>query len=81
VSNVDSVLAALGSARIEITLGGHLHVAESVRYPTTKGALRFHLAAAVVGPSEFAGRVAPSGVTLYRVKDGRVDDGAFVPLP
>jgi len=26
-------------------------------------------------------RPAPSGVMLYRVKDGRVDDGRFIPLP
>ncbi|HVT37836.1 MAG TPA: metallophosphoesterase [Gemmatimonadaceae bacterium] len=81
VSNVDSVLAALGAARLEIALGGHLHVAESVLYPTSKGPLRFHQTAAVVGPAQIAGRVAPSGVMLYRVKDGRVDDGMFVPLP
>ncbi|MFI5310918.1 MAG: metallophosphoesterase [Gemmatimonadales bacterium] len=81
VSNVDSVLAALGTARLEIALGGHLHRAESVRYPAAKGLLRFQQAAAVVGSSQIAGRVAPSGVTLYRVKDGRVDDGTFIPLP
>ncbi len=81
VSNVDSVLMALGHARLDIALGGHLHVAESVRYPTAKGVLRFHQTAAIVGPAEIAGRTAPSGVMLYRVKDGRVDDGTFIPLP
>jgi hypothetical protein len=81
VSNVDSVLAALGAARLEVALGGHLHIAESVLYPTAKGPLRFHQTGAIVGPSEIAGRVAPSGFTVYHVKDGHVDDGTFVPLP
>ena len=81
VSNVDSVLMALGAARLEIALGGHLHVAESVRYPTATGVLRFHQTAAVVGPASIAGRIAPSGVMLYRVKDRRVDDGTFIALP
>jgi hypothetical protein len=42
--------------------------------------VRFHQAAAVVGPSEAAGLKLVSGVTVYRVKEGRVDDGTFLPL-
>jgi len=42
---------------------------------------RFHLAAAVIGPSDGAGLSFPSGVTVYRVRNGVIDDGTFVPLP
>lgn len=82
VSNVDSVLMALGAAPLEIALAGHSHTAESVRYPTTAtAAIRFNQTAAVVGPSVLLRRPAPSGVMIYRVKEGRVDDGRFIPLP
>jgi hypothetical protein len=41
---------------------------------------RFHQVAAVVGPAPGADAPAISGVTLYRVRDGRIDDGEFIPL-
>jgi predicted phosphodiesterase len=80
VSNLSDLLAALGPHRLEIALGGHMHTSESLVLDTTAGRIRFHQAAAVVGPSEAAGLKLVSGVTLYRVKDGRVDDGTFIPL-
>jgi 3',5'-cyclic AMP phosphodiesterase CpdA len=79
VSNAGDVLAAIGVDRLTVALGGHMHVREQVRYqgvPT-----RFYQTAAVVGPSEAAGLTLPSGVTVYRVRGGEVDDGTFVPLP
>jgi len=57
-----------------------MHTSESLTLDTTAGRIRFHQAAAVVGPSEAAGLKLVSGVTLYRVKNGRVDDGTFIPL-
>jgi hypothetical protein len=81
VSNTDSILAALGQARLEIALGGHDHVAQSIAFPTTGGLLRFHQTGAIVAPSDVAGRLAPSGFTVYRVRGGKVDDGTFVPIP
>jgi predicted phosphodiesterase len=80
VSNLSDLLAALGPHRLEIALGGHMHTSESLTLDTTAGRIRFHQAAAVVGPSEAAGLKLVSGVTLYRVKDGHVDDGTFIPL-
>ncbi|HEY6107890.1 MAG TPA: hypothetical protein VIV56_03195, partial [Gemmatimonadales bacterium] len=61
-----------------LALGGHMHVRERLRYegvPT-----RFEQAAAVVGPSEGSGLGFPSGVTVYRVHGGIIDEGTFVPL-
>lgn len=80
VSNTAELLAALGTRRLEIALGGHMHTPETLVYQTERGAARFHQTGAVVGPSRAAGMTFPSGVTLYRVRNGRVDDGTFLPL-
>lgn len=79
-SNLDAVLAAIAPHRFEIALGGHIHYREQVTLQTTAGPLRFFQAAAVVGDTPKGGTVLPSGMTVYTVRNGRVDDGVFVPL-
>jgi hypothetical protein len=81
VSNADSVIQAVGHRRLAIALGGHMHRRESLALPVDGATIRFHQAAAVVAPAQAAGLPTPSGVTLYRVRNGVVDDGTFVPLP
>lgn len=80
VSNTAALLAALAPHRLEMALGGHMHTPESLVYQTEAGPVRFHQTGAVVGPNAAAGLKFPSGVTLYRVTGGRVDDGQFLPL-
>ena len=80
VSNTGELLQTLGAHRLEIALGGHMHVSERVLLDTTIGQVRFHQTAAVVGPQEAGGLQYPSGVTLYHVSNGHVDDGTFLPL-
>jgi len=80
VSNFSDLLDRLGAHRLEIALAGHLHTRESLELETTRGRIRFHQAAAVVGPSDAPGLQFVSGVTLYQVTEGRVDQGTFVPL-
>lgn len=78
VANAEAVLDLIGMARLPIALGGHLHAREQLRYqgvPT-----RFYQTAAVVGPSGEGAMRFPSGVVVYRVHDGTVDDGKFVPI-
>ena len=41
---------------------------------------RFNQISAVVGNSRGAGLESISGVTLYRVKNGEIDAGRFIPL-
>jgi len=80
VQNTADVLNVLGD-RLEIALGGHMHRREFLRYETTSGTKRFSQTAAVVGPVRGEGRLGiRSGITVYRVSNGRVDDGTFVPL-
>ncbi len=82
VSNARDVLQIFAEAprRLEIALAGHNHTREQIRYQTTAGPVRFYLTAAVVGPSGAPELRMASGVTLYRVRDGQVDDGEFLPL-
>jgi predicted MPP superfamily phosphohydrolase len=79
VSNPQDVLLRLKAFHYPLALGGHLHAFERVLLQTGPEATRFHLAAAVVGPTP--GTIpSPSGVTLYRVKGDVIDDGEFLPL-
>ncbi len=80
VSNTAELLLALAPHRLEIALGGHMHTPESIVYQSQTGPLRFHQAGAVVGSNTVAGIKIPSGVTLYRVRAGQIDNGTFLPL-
>jgi 3',5'-cyclic AMP phosphodiesterase CpdA len=78
VSNAEEVIARIKGHPYDLALGGHMHVREMLRYEGTP--IRFFQTAAVVGPSEGAGLKFTSGVVVYRVRNGKVDDGTFVPL-
>jgi hypothetical protein len=80
VSNAGDVLAVLRKRRHILALGGHFHAAEKVVYEIDGIRTRFNLAAAIVAPTSSNGLRWPSGVTLYTVRDGVIDDGAFIPL-
>ena len=80
VSNAAEVLAILRKHRHEIALGGHMHATERIEYEMAGIKTRFNQVSAVVGPSQSAGAQSVSGVTLYRVKDGQIDKGRFIPL-
>jgi 3',5'-cyclic AMP phosphodiesterase CpdA len=78
VSNAKEILGIIGMPRYPIALGGHMHVREQLRYA---GVLtRFYQTAAVVGPVGGGVMAMPSGVTLYRVRAGKIDDGTFIPM-
>ena len=81
VSNTTDVLATIRkNHRLEIALGGHFHTRETLNYESQGARLRFYQTAAVVGPNEYKGISMTSGITLYRVRNGKVDDGTFIPL-
>jgi 3',5'-cyclic AMP phosphodiesterase CpdA len=78
VSNAREILTLVGMSRYAIALGGHMHVREQLRYAGIP--LRFYQTAAVVGPGGSGVLPFPSGITVYRVKNGVVDDGMFLPI-
>jgi hypothetical protein len=78
VSNAAEVLARLGGRPYPLALGGHVHAPERLRFAGVE--TRFEQAAAVVGAGGRAGLTLPSGVTVYRLTRGQVDEGTFVGL-
>jgi hypothetical protein len=80
VSNAGDVLAILRRHRHVLALGGHLHATERIEYEMTGQKTRFNQVSAVVGNSRGAGLESISGVTVYRVKNGEIDGGRFIPL-
>lgn len=80
VSNAGAIIGLIASGHpFPLALGGHMHTRESLRYEGV--ATRFDQAAAVIAPSDGAGLTLPSGVTVYRVSGGRIDEGRFVRFP
>jgi hypothetical protein len=80
VSNADTALDVLARRRHVLALGGHVHMRELMQYEWLGAPRRFENAAAVVAPTQFGSRVFPSGITLYRVRAGVIDEGTFVRL-
>ena len=78
VSNAADVLRRLSVRRHVLALGGHYHAYE--RLELKPGGTRFHQTAAVVAPTPAGTFPSVSGVTLYRVDGGHVDDGRFLDL-
>jgi len=81
ISNTDSVFAILRQRQLTLALAGHLHIRETLSYETAGVQTRFHNAASVRSDTEAAGLTLLSGVTIYQVSEGAVDDGTFLPLP
>jgi hypothetical protein len=80
VSNAADVLGVLRRRRHVLALGGHIHAVERIEYGIDGVSTRFNQTSAVVAPTEVAGLRFPSGITLYTVRDGVIDDGRFIPL-
>ena len=80
VQNTEELIDTLGD-HLEIALGGHMHRREAIRYETASGTWRFYQTAAVTLPVRGEGKLGiRSGITLYRVTGGKVDEGTFIPL-
>jgi Icc protein len=78
VSNARDVLTAIRGPPYPLALGGHMHVREILRYPGIE--TRFDQAAAIVGSGGSGVMTFPSGITVYRIRGGRIEEGEFVPL-
>ena len=78
VSNAQEVLAILSPHNYPLALAGHHHMQQKF---TMEGVqTRFEQTAAVIGPSDGGGLDHPSGVTLYHVVNGVIDEGRFIHL-
>ncbi|MBN1224895.1 MAG: metallophosphoesterase [Candidatus Aminicenantes bacterium] len=80
VANAQSALALLRTHTHSLALAGHIHARERLTYEYEGSQVRFIQVSAILGDSTFAGMKMISGVILYRVKNGEIDDGEFIPL-
>lgn len=78
VSNPQEVLAILKGHNYPLALAGHHHFQQKFSFAGMQ--TRFEQTGAVVGPSEEGLLKMPSGVMVYSVKDGKIDEGKFIPL-
>ncbi len=78
VSNAQDVFVIMKDHNYPLALAGHYHYQQRFSFeglPT-----RFEQTAAVVAPSNEGSIQMPSGVTVYHVKDGKIDGGNFIYL-
>ena len=80
VSNAGAVLSVLRKRNHVLALGGHVHGTERIEYEVEGVRTRFNQVSAVIAPPRGAGLTFVSGVTVYRVKNGVIDSGRFIPL-
>lgn len=78
VSNAQDVFRILEGHNYPLALAGHYHFQQ--RFTMEGVPTRFEQTAAVVAPSREGVFRMPSGVTLYKVKDGKIDGGTFIRL-
>lgn len=81
VSNAMDVIHLLSAGHdYSLALGGHMHAREKLEYEVAGRNVRYYQTAAVVGPGGPPSMPMTSGVTLYRVRNGKIDDGEFIAL-
>lgn len=80
VSNSHELLEILQSHPYPLSLAGHFHARQKFSYESTGQNTRFEQTGAVVGNGGEGNIVMKSGVVLYKVKNGTIDEGKFIPL-
>jgi hypothetical protein len=78
VSNAQDVFTIMKNHNYPLALGGHYHFQQKFSFAGLQ--TRFEQTAAVVGPTNEGNLQMPSGITVYHVKDGKIDEGKFVRL-
>jgi len=80
VSNAHEVLGLLQTHPYPLCLSGHYHARQKFIYESTGQNTRFEQTGAVVGNGGEGDIIMKSGVVLYKVKNGIIDEGKFLPL-
>jgi 3',5'-cyclic AMP phosphodiesterase CpdA len=80
VGNNVAVLDVLRKRRHVLAIGAHNHAAEKLTFQTLGLVTRFEQTAAIVGPGQLGTMGIQSGFTVYRVRNGVIDEGTFVRL-
>jgi predicted MPP superfamily phosphohydrolase len=80
VSNADEVIDLVSTHPYPLALAGHYHARQIFWYESSKQKIRFEQTGAVVEASKHGDEVLPSGVNLYTVANGKIDEGKFLLL-
>jgi predicted MPP superfamily phosphohydrolase len=80
VSNAHELTRLVQTHPYPLSLSGHFHARQIFRYESTGQNTRFEQTAAVVGNGGEEDVIMKSGVVLYKVKNGLIDEGKFIPL-
>jgi hypothetical protein len=80
VSNAVDVIGALQGKNYVLALGAHTHAGEKLLFTVKGTPLRFEQSAGIANAPDLGPMTMRSGFTVYTVKDGRIDGGAFVGL-
>ena len=78
VSNAGEVMKVLAKRNYPLALAGHYHAQQ--KFSLYGVQTRFEQTGAVIGPAMKESFIMPSGITVYRVKNGKIDEGVFVVL-
>ena len=78
VSNAQDVFVIMKDHNYPLALGGHYHFQQKFSFEGLQ--TRLEQTAAVVAPTNEGNIQMPSGVTIYHVTDGKIDEGKFVHL-
>lgn len=78
VSNADEVMTILKPYNFVLALAGHYHYRQLFSIEGIR--TRFEQAAAVIAPVQTPYTTLPSGVTVYKVVNSKIDAGQFIPL-
>jgi hypothetical protein len=78
VSNAGEVMKVLAKRNFPLALAGHYHAQQ--KFSLYGVQTRFEQTGAVIGPAIKGTFVFPSGITVYRVKNAKIDEGTFVVL-
>jgi hypothetical protein len=80
VSNAHELMELLQTHPYPVSLSGHYHARQIFHYEGTGQNTRFEQTGAVVGDGGEGSMLMKSGVVLYKVKNGIIDSGKFLPL-
>lgn len=81
VRNTAAVLTRLRHHDYTLALSGHFHMREKLFYESSGVQTRFYMSPAVRNDTlDQAGLDLISGVVLYKVDNGKIDDGTFIRL-
>lgn len=80
VGNAHEIITMLQSHPFPLALAGHHHARQWFFLETEGQQTRFEQTAAVVGPGAEGAFKIPSGVVVYTVNNGEIDEGNFVKL-